>query len=793
MKIVYSWLKDFVDIDVPVEELADSLTAAGLEVASFSTYKIPAGVRVASVVETQKHPNADKLTLCKVDTGSEILDVVCGAPNVRAGLRVALATIGTVIAPDFIIKKSKIRGAESFGMLCSERELGLSDSHDGIMELPENFKLGDELSVYYPDDAVIEIEITPDRGDCLSMIGVAREVVARYGLPMKNTVPQVIESETESVDQFITIENNAPEQCPRYCGKFIKGVKIQPSPYWMQRRLTLAGIRPINNVVDVTNYILLHFGQPMHSFDYSRIDGAKIVINHAENGQKFATLDSVERNLISSDLLICDNTKPVALAGVMGGADSQILDTTTDVFLECAFFDPVTVRKTSKRLGLSTDSSYRFERGVDPDSGLISAIEYAAELIRQTAGGTIAKGRIDHYPSPFSPRKIVIRPKKASKILGMQVSGEQVRSFMLSLGIKCSGDLEELDCEIPLFRHDLTIEEDLIEEVGRLYGYDNIIPSETAVISLNTPLPLVEKVTDTIREALAFSGLREIVTNSMTSQKFHDLLTPKIKPVAMLNPLNPDMAIMRATLSGSMLSVLSYNINHKNTDNRFFEIGKIFSCNDSGEFVERTVLGIMIQGNFIEKTWNVPSMPSDFYVLKGIIEAFCTHTGIGTTTLSKPAELSESFGIEQAKIENEQIKGVMGRISDRVCTAFDLKTTVFYAEIDITELITTPSKLTRYHSLPKFPAAERDFSFVIPDAISVSLICSEIFSVSPLIEDVYPFDVYKGDKIGPGLKSVTFSVKIRSAEKTLNDKETEAICSSIISVLREKYNITLRT
>jgi phenylalanyl-tRNA synthetase beta chain len=793
MKIVYSWLKDFVDIDVPVEELADSLTAAGLEVASVSTYKVPSGVRVASVVETQKHPNADKLTLCKVDTGSEILDIVCGAPNVRAGLRVALATIGTVIAPDFIIKKSKIRGAESFGMLCSERELSLSDSHEGIMELPENFKMGDELSVYYPDDAVIEIEITPDRGDCLSMIGVAREVVARYGLPMKNTVPPVIESETESVSQFITIENQAPEQCPRYCGKFIKGVKIQPSPYWMQRRLKLAGVRPINNVVDVTNYILLHFGQPMHSFDYSRINGAKIVIKHAENGQKFSTLDSVERNLISSDLLICDSTRPVALAGVMGGEDSQILDTTTDVFLECAFFDPVTVRKTSKRLGLSTDSSYRFERGVDPDSGLISAIEYAAELIRQTAGGTIAKGTIDHYPVPFSPRKIIIRPKKASKILGMQVSGEQVRSFMLSLGIKCSGDLEALECEVPLFRHDLTIEEDLIEEVGRLYGYDNITPSETAVISLNTPLPLVEKITDTIREALAFSGLREIVTNSMTSQKFHDLLTPNIKPVVMLNPLNPDMAMMRTTLSGSMLSVLSYNINHKNTDNRFFEIGKIFSCNDNGEYIERTVLGIMIQGNFIEKTWNMPSTPTDFYVLKGIIEAFSTHTGIGKVSFSKPVELSDTFGIEQAKIENEQIKGVMGRISDRVCTAFDLKTTVFYAEIDITDLINTPSKLTRYHSLPKFPAAERDFSFVIPDAISVSLICSEIFSVSPLIEDVYPFDVYKGEKIGPGLKSVTFSVKIRSAEKTLNDKETEAICSSIISVLREKYNITLRT
>jgi phenylalanyl-tRNA synthetase beta chain len=793
MKIVYSWLKDFVDIDVPVEELADALTAAGLEVASFVSYKIPAGVIVGKVLETEKHPNADKLTLCKVDTGSEVLNIVCGAPNVRPDIKVALATIGTAIAPDFVIKKSKIRGTESFGMLCSERELGLSDSHEGIIELPESFKTGDALSVYYPDDAVIEIEITPDRGDCLSMIGVAREVTARYGLPLKNTVPPVIESETEQVESFISVENEAPQQCPRYCGKFITGVKIQPSPYWMQRRLKLAGIRPINNVVDVTNYILLHFGQPMHSFDYNRIEGKKIVIRQAYDNQIFKTLDDNERKLLSSDLLICDSAKPVALAGIMGGADSQILVTTTDVFLDCAFFDPVTVRKTSKRLGLSTDSSYRFERGVDPDSGLISAVEYAAELIRQSAGGTVAKGRIDCYPSPFEPRTITIRPEKASKILGMHFKGEQVRSFLVSLGIKCSGNLEAIECTIPLFRHDLVIEEDLIEEVGRLYGYDNIIPAEAASISLNTPLPHVENMTDTIRKALAFSGLREIVTNSMISQKIQQLLTPEKKPVAILNPLNPDMALMRTTLSGSMLGVLSYNLNHKNINNRYFEIGKTFEYSSSGEYRERTVLGILVQGDYYEKTWNVAPVQSEFYVLKGIIEAFCVHIGAGSWTFSKQEKMSDMFNSEQARITGENICGFMGRVSGRITEAFDLKTAVFYAELDITDLINAPSQLKRYHSLPKFPAAERDFSFVIPDHISVSVISDEIFSISPLIETVYPFDVYRGEKIGSGQKSVTFSVKIRSAEKTLTDKETETICSSIITRLQEKHKITLRT
>jgi phenylalanyl-tRNA synthetase beta chain len=430
---------------------------------------------------------------------------------------------------------------------------------------------------------------------------------------------------------------------------------------------------------------------------------------------------------------------------------------------------------------------------VDPDSGLVSAIEYAAELIRQTAGGTIAKGRIDNYPTPFVPRTITIRPKKASKILGMQVSGEQVRAFLVSLGIKCSGELDALQCEVPLFRHDLTIEEDLIEEVGRLYGYDNIIPSETATISLNTPLPLVETITDTIRKALAFAGLREIVTNSMTSQKVQQLITPDKKPIALLNPLNPEMAQMRTTLSGSMLGVLSYNINHKNVNNRFFEIGKIFEYNDSGNFVERTALGIIIQGDFFEKTWSTSSIQADFYVLKGIIEAFSAHIGAGSLNFSKPEKMVDMFNTIQAKIDGQLISGFVGNISEQVCEAFDLKTSVFFAELDITDLINTPPQLTRYHSLPKFPAAERDFSFVIPDQISVSLLCKEIAEVSPLIENVQPFDVYRGQKIGAGMKSISFSVTIRSAEKTLNEKETEAICSSIINLMQEKFNITLRT
>jgi phenylalanyl-tRNA synthetase beta chain len=506
MRVVYSWLKDFVDIDVPVNELADALTSAGLEVASIEQYHIPDGVKVARVIHTEKHPNADRLSVCKVDAGEqEPLTIVCGAPNVRSGMTAALATIGTVLGEDFQIKKSKIRGIESCGMLCSEQELGLSNDHDGIMDLPSDFKVGEPLSTYYKDDAVIEIEITPDRGDCLSILGVAREVSARFGLPLKNIAKKPVETEGLCIEDYISVSIEAADRCPRYCGRLIKGVQIKPSPLWMQRRLTLGGIRPINNVVDVTNYILLQYGQPMHAFDYSSLRQKKIIVKKAGKRLSFSTLDDIERELISEDLLICDGDRPVALAGIMGGAGSEILDSTTDVFLECAFFEQIGIRKTSKRLGLSTDSSYRFERGVDPDNGLIDAIDTAAQLILETAGGQIASGRIDEYPKPFSPRTINIRPSKTSKVLGVKFNSEQIFSILSSLGFKCTVQSpDQISCVVPLFRHDITIEEDLIEEIGRMYGYDNIVPSETAPVYLNMGLPLTERISDKLREALAF-------------------------------------------------------------------------------------------------------------------------------------------------------------------------------------------------------------------------------------------------------------------------------------------------
>jgi phenylalanyl-tRNA synthetase beta chain len=796
MKIVYSWLKEIVDIDVPAEELADALTAVGLEVASIQHIRIPEKIKVARVLEVGKHPNADRLSVCKVDAGGETpLTVVCGAPNVSAGMIAPLAVEGAMLGPDMTVKKTKIRGVESFGMMCSERELGLSDNHAGLLSLPEHYKIGDDLSVYFPEDAVIEIELTPSRGDCLSVMGVAREVAARYGLPLKEVAQRPAETAKDPVDKAISVAIEAPDGCPRYAGRLIRGISIVPSPEWMQRRLSLAGLRPINNIVDVTNYLMLHYGQPMHAFDYSLIHGRQIVVKRSGGAQKFSTLDNTERTLTADDLLICDGDRPVALAGIMGGAGSEISATTADVFLECAFFEQGGIRKTSKRLGLSTDSSYRFERGVDPDSGLIDALDTAAALIAELGNGKVAKGRIDVYPKKLERRTITIRPSRAAKILGREFSAEQVTGFLSSLGLVCKQEgADRILCTVPLYRHDLTEEVDLIEEVGRLYGYDSITPSEYSPTQLFRRPPATEMTADAIRNALAYFGLNEIVTNSMTSEKRRALLTPDTTPVVLLNPLSPDMAQMRTTLAGNMLEVASYNLNRKNLNNKLFEVGKTYALLPAGKPHEVDVLGILVEGNWRDASWNGPSVPCDHFVLKGIVEAFAARIGLASqVTIAPAASPSPIFDQDWAIVTiGNLMKGSMGKIAKTIRDHFAIKTDVYYVEIEITDFLNAPRSEVKYRYLPKFPAIERDFNFVMPESLSAAAIVEEFYKISPLIHDVTPFDIYWGEQLGKGFKSITFSIKIRSDEKTLADSDAEKIGVAIVKAMSDKFGVKLR-
>jgi len=796
MKIVYSWLKDFVDITIPVEELADALTLSGLEVASIEKRTTPQGIVIGRVLAREPHPNADRLSVCRVDAGgAEPLTIVCGAPNVAAGMHVPCATIGTVFDADFVIKKSKLRGVESFGMLCSEKELGISSDNSGLMALPATTVPGTPFSDYYPDDAIIEIELTPDRGDCLSVIGVAREVAARFGLPLKITARTPVENSAYPINEAITVTVATPDLCPRYMGRLVRGVTIAPSPQWLQYRLIGAGIRPINNVVDVTNYMLLHFGQPMHGFDYQQIRDKKIIVKQAGSTTQFETLDGIKRELVQEDLLIHDGSRPVALAGIMGGAGSEITEATRDVFLECAYFNPIGVRKTAKRLGLSTDSSYRFERGVDPDSGLVAALNTAAALLAEISGGTVAAGSIDCSVAPMEKRTIIVRPSKVSSVLGVEFSVEQIVSFLESLQISCVVKSDaSIACTVPLFRHDLEIEVDCIEEIGRMYGYDNIPPSHTMQISLHRSLPETEIITDTIRSTMAFAGMHETVTNSMISEKKCNGITPQKKPVALLNPLTPDMACMRTSLLSSLLDVAVYNNNRKNINNRLFEIGKVFEVLPGGNHSERTVLAILIEGDYISPSWNSSAEPVSFYVMKGIIETFARHLGTPACTFELPINRLASFTNETASVTiGNQITGYAGMVDEQTRKTYDLKHVACYAELDITTFIASTPPVPHYTALPRYPALERAFSFVMDEALSTSAIVATIAPLSPLIVQVTPFDIFRGEKLGAGKKSVTFSLSFRSPEKTLTEKDVEGLCEQIITSVATQHNACLRT
>lgn len=813
MKFSLSWLKDFVDITVPAEDVAAVLTSVGIEVASLAKRHIPAGVKVAKVLSVDKHPNADKLHVCTVDAGeSAPLSIVCGAPNVGAGMLAPLATVGTTFENGPTISRAKLRGVESFGMLCSERELGLSDDHSGLMSLSADMKVGAELSAYYPDDHIFEIEITPNRGDCLSVLGVAREVAAKLGAPVKNTSLSPLESPGPGVDAFMSVAIEAPAECPRYCGRLVKGVRIAPSPPWMAQRLSDAGVRPINNVVDITNYIMLHFGQPMHAFDYAAIAEHKIVVRKAGAATSFTTLDQAERSLSSSDLLICDGKRPVALAGTMGGAGSEISDSTTDVFLECAYFSPSGIRTTSKRLGLSTESSYRFERGVDPEHALVWAIDTAAEMLRLYAAGSVVPGRIDAYPAPVKRPTIRLRPSRVKLLLGVGIPKATIASTMSSLQFECRDAGEDaFDCCAPAFRHDIFVEADLIEEVGRFYGYDNIPSAQSAAVSLACAPSTAETRVDAIRSSLAYAGLSEIVTNSLTSEKKNRMVRPDATPVALVNPLSPEMAQLRTSMLGSSLEIIAYNINRKNLDNRYFDIGKTYVMVSGQDLPdERDVLAVAISGNFFAKSWNnAEGIKADFYVLKGILDKLGADIGLGALGYFSGADahpyycgtIGNSEGgtvyrygdIQWCRVSSSgKNLGTIGRIQNSICSAFDIKDPVFYAELDITDFLSAQLPPVTYKQLPKYPALERDFCFVLRESVSSSAIAQEILSLSPLVEDVTPFDVYRGEKLGPGLRSIAFSVRLRSAERTLVDKEGEDVCRNIVATMEKKFNATLR-
>jgi len=554
-------------------------------------------------------------------------------------------------------------------------------------------------------------------------------------------------------------------------------------------------MRPINNVVDITNYILLLFGQPMHAFDYRQIGGRAIIVKRAAASQTFITLDNTSRALTPQDLLICDAERAVALAGIMGGQNSEIAEDTKDVFLECAFFQPAGIRITRKRLGLMTDAAFRFERGVDPAEGLEEAIDTAAELMRTLAGGMVVSGRIDACPAPIRPRAVSLRPSRIERVLGIEVSADQAVSYLEGLGIRCvSRTPESLAFSVPTYRHDITQEVDLIEEVGRRYGYDNIPTAQYATVALDQPSQDIERRSDRIRDVLAFAGLNEIMTPTLAPEKWRALLTPQQDAVKVLNPVSPDLAQMRTALLGSMLQALAHNLNRRNLNNRLFELGPVYLPKAGQQLPDEPErLAVLLEGDFLPRSWMGTPTPSSFHVLKGLLERAAVLGPLGTLSYKPCADRAEWFEDEAAEVASDLgVSGAMGKVAGRLLQAFEIKGTVYYAELDVGKLLAGAEPLAKYRALARFPAVERDLAFVVAEDLPAVSLAAEMRTVSDLVESVEAFDLYHGKNLPQGRKSLAYSLRLRSPERTLTDPEADEVVKRIVATLKAKFGADLR-
>ena len=798
MNISIKWLKDYIDLSgISVDEIVNKITNAGLEVDEVIDGSINyANIVVGYVKEKKKHPNADKLSVCKVDDGNEIFSVVCGAPNVDAGQKIAFAKVGSIIPNgNFKLTKAKIRGEVSFGMICSEKELNLGEDHDGILVLDTPAEIGTPLAKALGlDDVVLDIAITPNRADALSHIGVARDVAALFGREV--IFPKINFTETEKdVHKLASVEIKNEVDCPRYVAKVVENVEIKESPMWLQNKLQSIGLRSINNVVDVTNFVLYELGQPLHAFDLDRLSGKKIIVKSAKEGEKFVTLDSKERTLLSTDLMICDAEKPVAIAGVMGGENSEVSDSTKNILIESAYFRPSAIRKTSKKLGLQTDASYRFERGCNPDLS-ITAANRAAQLIAELGNGQIAKGEIDVYPKPIEKRIVSIRFNRITKILGFPISNDIVKDIFLKLGFVVVDENEtSLQIEVPLFRPDIEREIDLIEEVARIYGFDKIPPVEKISVLL-APKTDQYSFTDKLREIFTGFGFNEIVTNSLwnktTAEKFGNV-------IGVLNPVTVEMSHLRPSLLPGILSTISRNIKVKEKSLSLYEIGHIFNkkndrISDFNDFVEKESLIFALTGNYQNKEWFQSERKFDIFDLKGIVFDFIFslfRTEIKPKNLVVKNQDGYNFYFE-LKMENHLL-GKGGEISSKILNEFGIEQQVFAFEFDILLLQKMSKKRKKYQELLKYPKVKRDFAFILDSGIEVGKIIKYIQSVSSiLLKNIKLFDIFESDSLGNKKKSVAFELEYYESSRTLTDEEVDKDFWKTIDAVKNKFNAELR-
>jgi phenylalanyl-tRNA synthetase beta chain len=799
LKISLNWLKEYVDLSgVSVDGIAEKLTNSGLEVEDIE-YKGKQfdNFIVGFVKEKKKHPNADKLSVCIVNTGTEDLQVVCGAPNVNAGQKIAFAKVGAIVPNgQFKIEKSKIRGEVSFGMICSERELGISDDHSGIMVLDENSKTGLSLAEAIGlDDVIFELGITPNRPDALCHIGVARDIAAIFNTAHRLPGIQIKES-SEKVEEAASIEIRNTDGCPRYTGIVVKNVTIKDSPDWLKRKLTSIGLRPINNIVDVTNFVLYEFGQPLHAFDLDNLADNKIIVKNAVEGEKFITLDSKERKLKSTDLMICDGQKSVAIAGVMGGENSEVTSVTKNILIESAYFNPSSIRKTSRSLQLSTDASYRFERGTDPENTVI-AVKRAAQLMAELGEGEILKGILDVYPEPIEKKEVTLRFSRINKILGFEILKVSVKNILISLGISLISENEnQLVLSIPTYRPDIEREIDLIEEVARINGYDKIPAVERIAVTLDAKIDFSD-FKDKLREAAISIGSNEIITNSLQPAEIASLFG---NPISILNPENQDMANLRTSmLQGGLISIAhNFNIGEKNL--RLFEIGNVFEKISEGEiksfddFTEKEKISIFITGKLQDINWFQKETEVSIYDLKGLINNFLSKICLDNV-LEDSYYFDENliFKYYLNKNYKSTVIGYGGLVRKEVLKKFDIHQDVYFFEFDINLLKKIPANKKTFKELLKYPKVFRDCAFVVDKHTGYSKIVETIYKgSSKLLKEVKLFDIFESDTFGVNKKSMAFSLEYYDEGATLKDEVIDKQLSRMIEFVKKELNAEFR-
>lgn len=820
MNISYNWLKEYLDFDLQPEEVAEALTSIGLETGSVEEVQtIKGGLEglvIGEVLTCEAHPNSDHLHVTTVNVGSgEPLQIVCGAPNVAAGQKVVVAVNGTKLYDgdkEFTIKRSKLRGVESNGMICAEDEIGVGTDHSGIIVLPDSAVVGTPAKEYYnvKSDYVLEVDITPNRVDATSHYGVARDLAAylkQHGKPAELKRPSVDNFQIDVDAPAITIEVQNTEACPRYSGITIKNVTVKESPEWLQNKLRTIGLRPINNVVDITNFILHGLGQPMHAFDAGKIKGNKIIVRPAHTGDKFVTLDGVERTLTDRDLMICNSEEPMCIGGVFGGLDSGVTEQTTDVFLESANFHPTWIRKTARRFGLNTDSSFRYERGLDPNV-TIYILKYAAMLVKELAGGQITGTIQDIYPKVFEPYKVSLTYEKINSLTGKVIPVETVKSIVQSLEMNITEETPEgLHLEVPVYRIDVQRDVDVIEDILRIYGYNNVEFTEHVKSSLSykTPTDHSYAMENLISEQLTGCGFNEILNNSLTRSAYYEKLTtyPAEHCVMLMNPLSADLNCMRQTLLFGGLESIEHNSKRKNGNIRFYEFGNCYTYTQENkkegetlaQFDEDYRLGLWLCGYRVENNWAHANESSSVYELKAYVENILVRLGINVKKLIF-GNLSNDIYDAGLSITTPAGKtlGTLGIVNHKIRKAMDIDMDVYYAELDWKALMkeTKKNKVT-YTELSKYPSVKRDLALLIDKSVQfaeIQKIATE--SERKLLKDVVLFDVYEGKNLPAGKKSYAVSFILEDETKTLNDKQIDAIMKKIQTNLEQKLGAQLR-